>query len=103
MTPQWLKQLYKASDIVFVLPLGLSVWPTEMFEACVVGLIFPFLSVTLWQLRGSPKMNALGRQLQKVWKDEALDAGDILRELCVLLKRLQSVPVHVVWKLLYLG
>jgi hypothetical protein len=102
MTPQWLKQLYKASDIVFVLPLGSSAWPSEMFEPCVVGLIFPFLSVAPWQLRGSPKMYAVGRQLHKVWKDEALDAGNILRELCVLSKRLQSVPVHVVRKLLYL-
>jgi hypothetical protein len=102
MTPQWLKQLYKASDIVFVLPLGSSAWPSEMFERCIVGLIFPFLSVAPWQLRGSPKVYAVGRQLHKVWKDEALDAGNIMRELCVLSKRLQSVPVHVVRKLLYL-
>jgi hypothetical protein len=47
-------------------------------------------------------MYAVGRQLHKVWKDEALDAGNILRELCVLSKWLQSVPVHVVQKLLYL-
>jgi hypothetical protein len=51
-------------DIAFVLPLGLSAWPFEMFEPSVVGLIFPFLSVAPWQLRGSPKMYAVGRQLQ---------------------------------------
>ena len=101
MTPQWLKQLYKASDIVFVLPLGSSAWSTEMFEPCVVGLIFPFLSVAPWQLRGSPKMYAVGRELRKVWKDEKLDARNILRKLCVLAKRLHSVPVDVVRQLLH--
>jgi hypothetical protein len=42
MTPEWLKQLHKVSDIVFMLPLGLSAWSHEMYEPCLVGLTFPF-------------------------------------------------------------
>jgi hypothetical protein len=45
MTPQWLKQLHKASGTVFTLPLGSSAWPVEILEPCIVVLTFPFLSV----------------------------------------------------------
>jgi hypothetical protein len=64
MTPQWLKQLYKVSDITFKLPLGSSPWLHAMYEPCMIGLTFPFLSVSPWQLRGMPKMYAVGRKLQ---------------------------------------
>jgi hypothetical protein len=101
MTPEWLKQLHKVSDIVFTLPLGSSAWSHEMYEPCLVGLTFPFLSITPWQLRGTPKMYAVGRQLQDVHAKPDLDRGDILREVCHLAKRLQSVPLDVVRKLLY--
>jgi hypothetical protein len=63
MTPEWLKQLHKVSDIVFILPLGSSAWTHNMYEPCYVGLTFPFLSVSPWQLRGTPKMYAVGRKL----------------------------------------
>jgi hypothetical protein len=46
MTPQWLKQLYQVSDIVFKLPLGSSPWPHTMYEPCMIGQTFPFLSVS---------------------------------------------------------
>jgi hypothetical protein len=101
MTPEWLKQLHKVLDIVFTLPLGSSAWLHEMYEPCLVGLTFPFLSITPWQLRGTSKMYAVGRQLQGVHAKPDLDRGDILGELCDLAKRLQSVPLDVVRKLLY--
>ena len=102
MTPQWLKQLHKVSDIVFKLPLGSSCWPYAMFEPCLVELTFPFLSVSPWQLRGTPKMYAVGRKLHKVQAESNLDSRDILRELCKLAKRVKTVPVNVVRKLLYI-
>ena len=101
MTPEWLKQLHKVSDIVFTLPLGSSAWPHNMYEPCVVGLTFPFLSVAPWQLRSTPKMYAVGRNLRSVQETWDVDAGPILRKLCELAKRLQTVPVDVVRKLLY--
>jgi hypothetical protein len=92
MILQWLKQLYKVPNIVFVLPSGLSVWPIKMFEPCFVETHLPFFK---------PKIYLVGRQLQRVWKEEELDTRDIMCELCVLSKWLQSVPIHhVVRKLL---
>jgi hypothetical protein len=101
MTSEWLTQLHKVSDIVCTLLLGSSAWSHAMYEPCLVGLTFPFLSITPWQLRGTPKMYAVGRQLQGLHAKPDLDRGDILRELCNLAKRLQSVPLNVVRKLLY--
>jgi hypothetical protein len=68
----------------------------------MIGLTFPFSSVSPWQLRGTPKMYAVGRKLQGLLTESDLDSGDILRELCKLAKRLKTVPVDVVRKLLYI-
>jgi hypothetical protein len=101
MTPQWLRQLYKVLDIMFKLPLGSLSWPHAMYEPCMVGPTFPFLSVSPWQLRGTPKMCVVGRRLQGLLAEPDLDSGDIFRKLCKLAKRLQSVPLNVVRKLRY--
>ena len=102
LTPRWQKQLYKASDIVFVLPIGTVAWPTNRFEPCLVGLCFPFLRCRPWQLQNSPKMYAVGRKLLKVSEEGDLDEGLVLRELCELCRRLPTMPGHVVRRMLYL-
>jgi hypothetical protein len=55
------RQLYKASDIVFDVPVGTWFWPALMFEPLIIGISFPFLSNPLWQLRSTPKTLHLGR------------------------------------------
>jgi len=102
LTPRWQKQLYKAADIVFALPIGTSVWPSNRFEPCLVGLCFPFLRCRPWQLQGSPKMYAVGRELLKVSKEGDMDQGFVLRELCDLVRRLSAMPGNVVRRMLYL-
>lgn len=83
------KQLYKAADIVFVLPIGASVWPANRFEPCLVGLCFPFLRSRPRQLQSTPKMYAVGRRLLKVSKEEDMDQGP-------------AMPGHVVRRMLYI-
>ena len=99
-TPSWLRQLYKVSDIVFVVPVGYSFWPTDMYEPCLIGITFPFLRCNPWQLRGTPKMYAVGRKLQKVWEASDVDPGAFLREFCLQCWRLDHLPQHVVSRLL---
>jgi hypothetical protein len=43
MTPQWLKQVHKACDIVVTVPIGSPGWPTHMHEPLILGICFPFL------------------------------------------------------------
>jgi hypothetical protein len=103
MTPLWQKQLYKATDIVIVVPPGHPAWSLAMFEALIIGIEFPFVQHAPRQLGSTPKMHAVARELQKVWEDPGVDGGDILRKLCVLCWILGALPADVVWSLLHFG
>ena len=102
-SPLWLKQVYKAADLVFELPPGSLLWSLDMHEPLLIAIVFPFLRVNPWQLRATPKMHQLGGELRKMLKDEKLDAGNFLCELWLQCHRLRSMPENVVRKLLYFG
>jgi hypothetical protein len=101
MTPMWLKQLYKASDIVFTVPVGQLFWPTDMHEPLLIGIAFPFIRYQPWQLRSVPKMYATNRQLSQVWENPDLDSRNLLRKFCQECWSLDSLPEHLVRRLLY--
>jgi hypothetical protein len=69
MTPEWLKQLHKASDVVISVPAGHPAWPKQMYEPVLIGLVFLFVRHDPWQLRGTAKMYALEWKLRGLWKD----------------------------------
>lgn len=91
-TTQWAKQLYRTADIVFELPVGFSCWPTEMHEPLLIGILFPFLRVKPWQIKGTPKMFAVGRQLRGLLQESEMESGNILRKLWSLCGDLPSMP-----------
>jgi hypothetical protein len=80
---------------------GSEVWPSEMYEPLTIGLVFPFLSVRPWQIRGTPKMLNLGRTMSGLLKDSNLVTGNLLRKLCKQMWKLRSMPENVVWRVLY--
>ncbi len=43
LTPEWVKQLWKTTDVLFQIPPGTPGWPTAMYEPLTIGFIFPFL------------------------------------------------------------
>lgn len=96
----WLKQLHKASDIVFQVPPNQMYWPKSMHEPLLIGILFPFVRSKPWQLRGSPKMHEMGRKLRGMYAEEKVDAGNIL---CQLWKRcigIRNMLENVVRKVL---
>jgi hypothetical protein len=101
LTPEWLKQLWKTADIIFQVPPGTPGWPADMFEPLTIGIVFPFLPNRPWQLKGTPKMFYLVRQVRKMFKDKILDPGDFLRELLLECRRFHSMPADVVRRMLY--
>jgi hypothetical protein len=101
LTPEWLKQLWKTADIIFQVSPGTPGWPANMFELLTIGIVFPFLPKRPWQLKGTPKMFYLVRQVQKMFKEKILDSGDFLRELLLECQRLHSMPADVVRRMLY--
>jgi hypothetical protein len=101
LKPEWFRLLYKASDIVFDVPVGSECWPSSMFEPLIVGIAFPYLRVPPWQLRGTPKMFHLGRKLREVWKGSKMDSRHLLRKFLLEHQRLRSMPADVVRRVLY--
>ena len=101
LTTEWLKQLYKTADIVFYVPPGTPGWPKDMCEPLTIGIVFPFLCRCPWQLRGTPKMFYLARQVRRMFKEEEVDAGNFLRELLLGCRRLYTLQADVVRRLLY--
>jgi hypothetical protein len=100
-TTLWQKHLFKSADIVFEVPVGSKIWPDSNHEPLLIGLFFPFLRCKPWQLRGTPKMHAVGRDLRGVLQTSHLDAGDLLRKLRVMCEGLHYVSEPMVRKLLY--
>ena len=102
-SPVWIKHVFKAADIVFEVPAGQSFWPKDMHEPVLIAIVFPFIRNKPWQLRGTPKMYEMGSLLRRVFKEERVDSGNLLREFWVQCHGLGNVPENVVRKLLYFG
>jgi hypothetical protein len=101
LTPEWLKQLWKTADIIIRIPPGTPGWPAAMFEPLTLGIVFPFLKNRPWQLKGTPKMFYLARQVQRMFKEEKLDPGDFLHKLLVECGRFRTMPHDVVRRMLF--
>jgi hypothetical protein len=101
LKPEWFRQLYKASDLVFDVPAGASCWSKQMFEPLIIGVVFPFLRTPPWQLRLTPKMFSLERGMRNMWEDPAMDPGDLLRKFLLVYERLRSMPADVVRRVLF--
>ena len=101
MTPLWLKQMYKFCDLIVEIPPSCDYWNSNMFEPCIMGICFPYLSHFPWQLRSTPKMGQLRRKLLQVWKDYPLSPGFILRKFLVVSRKFPNMQKELVRKLLY--
>jgi hypothetical protein len=101
LKPEWFKQLYKTCDLVFDVPVGAACWPANMYEPVVVGISFPFLSRPPWQLRLTPKMFYLEREMRKMWAILDMAAGDFLCKFLLEHKKLSAMPTNVVWQMLH--
>ena len=99
----WLKQLYRACDFVFQVLPDSEVWPKSMHEPLLIGIAFPFIRSKPWQLRGSPKLLAVGRELRDLQSTEEMDRRNLLRKLWKECHGLRNMPENVVRRLLFLA
>ena len=100
-TTRWLRQLYKAADVIIDLTPGKDFWPTNMFEPLLIGICFPFIRCKPWQLRGTPKMYAVARQVRSMSKDSSMDEGPVLCKFLQDMWNLDSMSEDVVSRVLY--
>ena len=99
--PLWIKQVFKAADVVFEIPAGQSFWTKEMHEPLLIAIVFPFIRSKPWQLRSTPKMHSMVSELRRMLKSEDLDSRDLLRQFWEKCHRLRSMPENVVRRVLH--
>jgi len=58
-------------------PVGHPAWPEAMYEPLTLAFVFPFIKHRPWQLRGSPYLLAMGRELSRLWQDNEGRKGSI--------------------------
>jgi len=77
--PRWLRQLNKVADCHFLIPIcHLLFWGPNNFEKMIIAFVFPFFPYIPWQLKGTPQVLSMDRELCKVFKKEGMDTRDIL-------------------------
>jgi hypothetical protein len=102
-TSLWIRQLFKAADIVLEIPPGKSFWPSNMHEPILIGILFPFIRCYPWQLRSTPRMFAMAREVRNLRDGTEVDLRDLLRKFWVQCHRLGNMPPDVVRRMLFLG
>ena len=102
MAPRWRRLFLKVCDFTFVASPGLPFWPTDMFEPLWVGIVLPFAHCRPWSLKRAPLLVEMERDLRRVFETGEGDAGNILRKLLLLPKRLASLSQRVACGVLHL-
>ena len=102
MTPRWRRLFNKACDFTFVVPPECSFWPSNMFEPLWVGILLPFTHHRPWCLKRAPLLVELGRDLRQMLPASEKDAGNLLRKLLLLPRRLKAVRSSVSRGMLHL-
>ena len=102
MTPLWLKQLFKTADLIVNIVPEYDYWSSSQFEPLTVAICFPYLNFSPWQLRSTPQLCRMAREVRKVQKEKIMDPGRLLRKLLLRIRRLPTLQPHVVRKMLYL-
>ena len=103
MTPIWLKNLNKVADLTFPIAPVHSFWGPHLHKNLIVAFVFPFLPYRPWQLRGTPKMLSVGREMSKVFKTQEVAGGDFLRKFLLEVKSFPGMQSCMVWRMLYFG
>jgi len=102
MTPRWRRLFNKACDFSFIVSPGSSFWPADMLEPLWVGIILPFFPCRPWSLKRVPLLVEMGRDLRALLETSEADAGNLLRKLLVLPKRLATLSEHVACGVLHI-
>ncbi len=87
MAPRWHRLFSQVCDFTCVVSPGPSFWPPNMYKTLWVGVVMPFVHCRPWSLKRAPLLVEMGRELRGV-----LEAGDILRKLLGLPKRIAPLP-----------
>ena len=93
MTQDWRRNVIKAADLRFEVPVGHPCWPTVMHEPLTIAVVFPFLTRQPWELRKTGLMVEMGRKVSRVLKENPASGLDLLSKLSILTGKMESLSV----------
>ena len=97
MNQEWRRNVIKAADLRFQVPVGHPHWSLEMHEPLTIAVIFPYLSRQPWELRKTGLMVEMGGKVQRMLKENPTAGFDLLSKLCILtgkMEKMESMSVQ---------
>ena len=94
MSPEWLGLLHKTADIIFTLPVGHPNWDLNKHEPLTIAICFPYLYRAPWELKGTPLMGRMARELCRLLKTDPGAGGYFLSELHQVTHRLDRMSLQ---------
>ena len=93
MCPRWTKALFKIADLVFTIDPVNTFWSKDMHNQLFFAFVFPFLTHRPWQLRSTPEMIRVGRELCALYKTADMASGNFLQAFLLEVKRFSKIAV----------
>ena len=93
MNQEWQRNVIKAADLKFEVPVRHPCWNTNMHEPLTIAVVFPYLSKQPWELSKTGLMVEMGGKVQRVLKEDPSSGLDILSKLCVLTGKMENMSV----------
>lgn len=100
MSPEWLRQLYRVSDLCLELPFDKFWSKSAQHEPLIIGFVFPFLSHRPWQLKRSGAFLGMARAMRRVWRDSEGPTWPLLSKFFTSARSLESLPEGLVREML---
>jgi hypothetical protein len=101
MTALWRKLLGKICDLIFTVPIGISVWSHSQFEPLIIGLYLSLSRHKPWKLRGTPMVERVERLLRDLPMSDLGWGRNILQQLLKQSRDLETMQESMVRCLLH--
>ena len=85
------KAAVKSIRLGVLVPPLVKFLPTSMYRYFVIGFVLPLILHSNWRIRGTLNIMGLGRTLSLMLHDSPRDAGSVLCQLQLILKRVDSM------------
>ena len=101
MTSLWRKKLLEARTFHFCVPACIDLfWDKTQHKPLMIAVYLPLSKHGPWDLRSTQHMGNLARNLCAVQQFNPHGTRNLLREFLIATRRLEAMPVSLVWQLL---
>jgi hypothetical protein len=92
--------LRKLADVMFLVPLGTSFWPSCMHESLTIAIVAPLLDRVPWSIRATKLAGDLEKDMSGVWDSDCSRQGARLRKFLGQATSLGAMPGSLARELL---